>query len=131
SAMTHGIHGLAVSVPSPRPTHWDTAELVAAHALRWFTTRPASEGVLNVNVPDLPPDELRGVRQAPLAEFGAVQAQVLHDEGRYAVTFEEIDPTQDAESDAGLLAAGWATMTLIQAPAFDRDAELPEHHGPL
>jgi 5'-nucleotidase len=139
SAMTHGIHGLAVSNASSDPQHWGTAGLVAAHGLRWLTERPATEGVLNMNVPDLPAEELRGVRSAPLAAFGAVQAQVEEDdetdvegdEVRYLVTYSEIDPTQEPESDAGLLAAGWATMTLIQAPCFDRDADLPDHEGPL
>lgn len=131
SAMTHGVHGLAVSNVSSDPQHWDTAALVAAHGLRWLTERAATDGVLNVNVPDLPPHEVRGVRQAPLADFGAVQAQVQEDSGRYTVTYSEIDPTQDEESDAGLLAAGWATMTLIQAPAFDHEVELPGLDGPL
>lgn len=140
SAMTHGIHGIAVSNASADPQHWATAGLVAAHGLHWLTDQPAGNGVLNMNVPDLPPEELRGIRSAPLAEFGAVQAQVEEtddedggsdQERRYTVTYSEIDPTQDAESDAGLLAAGWATMTLIQAPCFDRGVELPERLGSL
>ncbi|MCL3861415.1 5'/3'-nucleotidase SurE [Actinotalea sp. K2] len=130
SAMTHGIHGLAVSCAAARPRHWGTAERVAAHGLAWLTGREASGGVLNVNVPDVPLAELRGVRQAPLASFGAVQATVDEVEGGdLTVTYAEIDPTTDVDSDAGLLAAGWATLTLLRAPCFDPDVTLPEHRG--
>lgn len=127
SAMTHQIHGLAVSLAASDPRHWATAGAVAAHGLAWLTEQPAADGVLNINVPDVPYRALRGVRQAPLASFGAVQARV-HEvgKGQLMVTYAEIDPTRDADSDAGLLAAGWATMTLLQAPCFDAEAELPE-----
>lgn len=131
SAVTQGIHGLAVSSAAMRPAHWGTAGAVAAHGLRWLMSRPATDGVLNVNVPDVPLADLRGVRSAPLASFGAVQAQVAElEQGRLTLTFEEIDPMRDAASDAGLLASGWATLTLVRAPWFDASAELPELAGP-
>jgi 5'-nucleotidase len=62
-----------------------------------------------------------------------VQARVKHVEGgAHEVTYSEIDPTTDVGSDAGLLAAGWATLTLLQAPCWDAGADLPEHlDGPL
>jgi 5'-nucleotidase len=129
SAMTHGIHGMAVSLDAADPVHWESAGLVAAHGLRWFLEQPAADGVLNVNVPDLPPDEVRGVRRAPLARFGAVQARVdlLDQEGLdLQVSYEEVDRSVDAASDAGLLAAGWATMSLLQAPCWSPEADLPE-----
>jgi 5'-nucleotidase len=132
SAMTHGIHGLAVSLDAAAPRHWGTAGVVAARALRWLTGRPAEEGVLNVNVPDLPVAEVRGLRSAPLARFGAVQARVdALEEGGLQVTYAEIDPTQDAGSDAGLLAAGWATLSVLQAPCWAEGVDLPEQDGPL
>lgn len=127
SAMTHGIHGLAVSLGAVRPTHWETAGLAAAHGLRYLTGRPVEDGVLNINVPDLPADQVRGVRRAPLARFGAVQARVdALEAGGLQVRFMEIDPTTDAESDAGMLAAGWVTMSMLQAPCWAPDADLPE-----
>lgn len=127
SAMTHGIHGIAVSINAADPQHWETARLVAAHGLAYLVDRPAEEGVLNINVPDLPPDRVLGVRRAPLARFGAVQARVDQLEASgWQVSYTEIDPTTDADSDAGLLAAGWATMSLLQAPCWAPDADLPE-----
>ncbi|MDT0167344.1 5'/3'-nucleotidase SurE [Actinotalea sp. AC32] len=128
SSVTHGIHGMAVSLDASDPRHWDTAGLVAAHGLRWLVTRPAEDGVLNLNVPDLPAAEVRGLRKAPLARFGAVEARVdaLDEPGALQVSYAEIDRSRDAASDAGLLAAGWATMSLLRAPCFEPEAELPE-----
>lgn len=131
SAATHGIRALAVSLAAPRPEHWATARAVAAHVLPWVLAAEPGR-VLNVNVPDVPLAELRGVVRAPLAAFGAVQARVhAIEQGSLMVTYAEIDPARDAGSDAGLVAQGWATLTLLEAPAFDEDADLPEHpHGP-
>jgi 5'-nucleotidase len=130
SAMTHGIHGMAVSLDAAAPRHWETAGAVAAHGLRWLTARPAAQGVLNINVPDRPAADVRGVRKAPLARFGAVQARVdAVDSGDLQVTYAEIDPTTDADSDAGLLAAGWATWSVLQAPCWDPAADLPDLDG--
>lgn len=128
SAMTHGIHAMAVSIASGNPQHWLTAGTVARHALPWLTDQPADRGILNVNVPDLRAADVRGVRSAPLAPFGAVQAALETDDaGRHTVRYADIDPMQDAASDAGLLASGWATLTVLQAPCFDSTARLPEH----
>lgn len=128
SAMTHRVHAVAVSMAAAEPQHWGTAEVVTAHTLDWVVRRPAEDGVLNINVPDVPVASLRGIRKAPLATFGAVQARL--DEvggGEHTVVYTEIDPTQDAASDAGLLSAGWATLTLLRAPCYDDTADLPEH----
>lgn len=131
-AATHGIPAVAVSLDAADPQHWATAEVVVARVLPWVMAQPAERGVLNVNVPDLPVDRVRGLRAAPLARFGAVQTTVdADDSGRHTVRFIEPDRGQDPDSDAGLLAGGWATLTLLQAPCYDASAQLPEHLGPL
>jgi len=132
SAATLGIRAMAVSLAGARPVHWATAEAVAAHAFDWLVDTPDPGGVLNVNVPDVPADRLRGVRAAPLASFGVVQARVhALDSGDYLVTYADVDPSADVGSDAGLVAAGWATLTLLEAPCFRAGATLPEWDGPL
>jgi 5'-nucleotidase len=127
SAMTHTIPAVAVSMPAVNPRHWGTAEAVTAHVLDWVVAQPPGHGVLNVNVPDVPLAELRGIRKAPLATFGSVSAR-LDDlgGGEYVLQYDEIDPSRDAASDAGMVAAGWATLTLLRAPCYDEAARLPE-----
>ncbi len=128
SALTHDIRAVAVSIDSTDPRHWPTAGVVTAHVLPWVVAQPPGRGVLNVNVPDRPASGLRGVRSAPLARFGAVQAAVDTDEaGGRTVRFTATDRARDPGSDAGLVAAGWATLTLLHAPCSDPSAELPEH----
>lgn len=131
SAATHGIRAMAVSLAAARPEHWATAGTVAAHALPWVLAQDAGR-VLNVNVPDRPLAQVRGVVRAPLAGFGAVQARLdAAGEGAVIVTYAEIDPARDTAShpgsDAGMLAAGYATLTLLRAPYADDDADLPVH----
>src|SRR5699024_12020227 len=43
-----------------------------AQALQWVTSHPQDHRVLNVNVPDVPRAELKGVRSAQPAQFTAV-----------------------------------------------------------
>lgn len=133
SASTHGIRGLAVSLADARPRHWATAGRYTEHVLRWLLDRPwRADRVVNLNVPDLPPEQIRGLRSAPLASFGAVQARIREVEhGNLLLTYQEYSATREQETDAGLLAHGWATVTMLHAPAYDEGAVLPELAGPL
>jgi 5'-nucleotidase len=76
-----------------------------------------------VNVPDVALEELRGITVAPLATFGAVQADIA-DVGKdyVAMTFTEIDVSSEPETDAGLQVSGWATVTALTGPC---EVELP------
>src|SRR5207248_4410028 len=56
-----GVSGLAVSVAAAEPYRWDTAAALAVEALAWLVDAPRKT-VLNVNVPALPLDEVKGVR---------------------------------------------------------------------
>ncbi len=118
TAAAHGVPALAVSVTDQDPQHWDTASGVAGRVLDWLLSRRGTEAVvLNVNVPDVPADELRGIARAPLASFGAVQADVgASGEGFVTLTFSEIDPRSEPDTDAALQLAGWATVTPLSPP---------------
>ena len=62
-----GFPAMAVSINSFEPQHWETAALVARVLIDGFQ-RPGPEPdlILNVNVPDLPFDALRGFRATRL-----------------------------------------------------------------
>ncbi len=130
SAMTHGIRSLAVSVDAAEPRHWDTARLVTDHVLAWMdrsaTDVPLDRRTLNVNVPDVAPDRLRGLRQAPLASFGLVQANIHEDGDRHLVLqYSGTERHSEPDSDTGLLTRGWATATLLVAPYADASVDIP------
>lgn len=117
TAAAHGIPALAVSLASSRPTHWDTAAEFAARGLSWFLQHADDAYVLNVNVPDVPADQCRGLRHGGLAHFGAVQANVgERGHGYVTMTFAEIDDLPMPDTDVALLRQGWATATALKAP---------------
>ncbi|RRQ27212.1 5'/3'-nucleotidase SurE [Rhodococcus sp. Eu-32] len=118
TASTHGVVAMAASLATTNPTHWDTAELVVRDAVRWTMENGRPDSVLNVNIPDVPLHELEGVAAAPLAEFGAVQAEIGdRGEGFVTVRFDEIVAESDDDSDAGLIGRKWATVTSLRAPS--------------
>jgi 5'-nucleotidase len=72
--------------------------------------------VLNVNVPNVPAGQLRGIRSARLASFGAVQAMVPSAADGYLqvnVTDKRDEP--EPGSDSAALAAGYASVTPLRS----------------
>lgn len=62
-----GLPAIAVSLVGQRATHFDTAARVACDLIRRLQTKNLpDETMLNVNVPDLPYDQLTGVRATRL-----------------------------------------------------------------
>jgi 5'-nucleotidase len=115
--------GVAPSASSPR--HWATAAEVAR---RLLPTLLASEPgtVLNVNAPNIDLDAVLGLERARLARFGAVQTNVSErGEGYFKVALAEIDAEYEPGTDAALLAAGYATVTPLQAVCEAGSVELP------
>lgn len=125
TASTYGARALAISLATARPTEFETAAKVAEEALAWVLEHGEPRMVLNVNVPNVPLGELRGLRVAPLAEFGAVQADIGETgQGYVTMTLSEIKAHEDDGTDAALLARGWATATALRAPCEARDVDL-------
>lgn len=134
TAASLGIPAMAVSVASARPRHLDVAHLVADRALGWLLAQDRSyisDKVLNVNVPDLPLPEVRGMRQARLASFGAVAARVEeHGTGYVTLTYSGLGSGDELGTDAYLLARGWATLTLLDGVSSVPEAPLPRWDAP-
>src|SRR5439155_696178 len=68
TARAHGCRGLAVSIASAHPAHWATAADAATRAIAMLVASDEPL-VLNLNVPDVAPSELHGMRRARLASF--------------------------------------------------------------
>jgi 5'-nucleotidase len=127
SAAAYGRPALAVSLDIPGPTgaegnpqpqlpahaHWDTAARLAARLLPIVT----DQFVLNLNVPNLPVEEVRGLRQGRLAAFGAVQTSIAEaGEGLVRAEVDEPDAGVEPDTDATLIATGWACVTPLTPP---------------
>ncbi|HKA69357.1 MAG TPA: 5'/3'-nucleotidase SurE [Actinomycetes bacterium] len=121
TGRTYGSRAMAVSLAMDLATsrdpsavlHWATAARLARLSLPLLLDGDTGY-VLNLNVPNLPIDQLGGIRSARLAPFGAVQTNVVEvGEGYVQLTVADLDPTDDPDTDAALLAAGYATVTLL------------------
>ena len=132
TGCTQGRPGLAVSIASAKPQHWDTAAAIAGRVLPHLLALDVPV-VLNLNVPDVLTAEIRGIRQARLASFGAVQMTITemgHGYVQLGVATHS-EPEHEPDSDAGLLAAGYATVTALQPICEREDVELAELAGLL
>jgi 5'-nucleotidase len=116
TAATHGCRGLAASLAMGGPLHWETAAAFAGRALAWLLDAPGGVA-LNLNVPDVPVDEVAGLVRAHLSSAGVVQATVTEmGKGYVKLSYSEGDGHREPGSDAALLAAGYATVTPLLAP---------------
>ncbi|WP_461187919.1 5'/3'-nucleotidase SurE [Arthrobacter sp. Z4-13] len=120
AALTAGVNdgrGMAVSLDTglnPDELHWDMAARLATGLLPFLMEQEAGS-VLNLNVPNSAGPELPEYRTATLTRFGIVQT-TLAERGQQHVRLAIADTTEkpDPDSDAALLAAGYATVTAIQ-----------------
>jgi 5'/3'-nucleotidase len=123
TAATHGCRCVAFSLgthASDAPPVFDAACTIARRVIPWALEAPAPLA-LNVNVPSGRADDVRGLRHAHLATFGAVDTQVtVLDGGQLRVSYSEIDPTGEPGSDATLLSEGYATVTALN-PVCETD----------
>lgn len=128
-----GLSGLAVSVQWGDDVHYDTAAAVAIEVLDELFQAP-SRTLLNLNVPNLPLSELKGVKRGRISTAGIIKAagpkaggEELSDEGEMPLRLGAATPElgdvsdEDADDDGALLGAGYASLTPIRGPHEDDD----------
>jgi 5'-nucleotidase len=106
-----------------RPAEWDTAAAVAASAASWLASDEAPPcTVLNLNVPNLAHDRLKGARAATLAPFGTVRSSVVEaapDGGRLQIEFRPTDTELPPDSDTAIVAQGFVSVTALSGIGID------------
>src|SRR5205823_5131354 len=130
TAGEFGARALAVSLDVPVGgadiLHWASAAEVVRRVLPLVLEAEAGT-VLNLNVPNLPADRIGPVRRARLTRFGMVQSRLERfDDGALKLVTVARDGEPEPDSDAGLLAAGHATITPLCSVTEDVDVQLPE-----
>jgi 5'-nucleotidase len=131
-----GLSGLAISVQWGDDVHYDTAAAVAIEVLQELVNAP-SRTLLNLNVPNLPARELKGVRRGRISTAGVVKAAgpmaggaPLADEGELVLRLGAATPQvgdvsdEAADEDGALIAAGYASLTPLRGPQEDTDIGL-------
>lgn len=121
TAANFGRSGLAVSLAVGGELQWATPARSAVAALEWLAEQPDAT-VVNLNLPNRPLSEVRGVRQGFLAPFGTVRAAIVEARGGLQVEMvgdgdgEGGQPSGEAApegSDTALVLAGFASVTTL------------------
>ena len=123
TASTFGRPAVAFSIDASDDPNWETAARIVQLVLAWMIDAE-QRIVLNVNVPDVPLAQLRGLVEARLAGFGAVQTNVTEvGEGYVKLEYREIDADPAPGTDAALLDRGYACFTPLTAVCEDGRAD--------
>lgn len=112
TGASRGCRALAVSIVAGFPPHWDAAVRVARQVLPSLLAAPPGT-VANLNAPDAAAHQVRGLRRARLARFGAVQTNLadVGGGGFARIKLLDLDIEHQPDTDVALLADGWATLT--------------------
>ncbi len=139
TASQMGVRGLALSIRSIKgPIPWTTATTCAVQLLPTMAAAPPGT-VLNLNVPAVELDELRGVRRGRVSRIGLIKAATTEGgpftrpdvapghEGKVALVLGAAVPELgavddgDPSDDAALVAEGYASLTpLVSVRADER-----------
>jgi 5'-nucleotidase len=125
TAAVLGVSAVAVSVAWGETEHWDTAAALAAAVVPELAGTAGR--VLNLNVPNVAPGEVLGVRGARLAPFAERwTTETPADELRLRYDGHQDEP--DPDTDVGVVRAGYAAVTWLAGiagtPADDAAAHL-------
>lgn len=111
-----GLPAIAVSLVTDKPTHYDTAAGVALELVQRLTTGTLpADTILNVNVPDVPVDELKGIQATRLGHRHKSEPVVPMDDprGRPVYWVGPAGPEQDAGpgTDFHAVRSGYVSVT--------------------
>ncbi len=114
-----GLPAIAISQAAPCPQHFDTAARVAVWLVRRLRERPLPpDSILNVNVPDVPWEQLAGFRVVRLGHRHKSEPVVksIDPRGRPIYWVGPAGPEQDAgpDTDFHAVRAGYVAITPLQ-----------------
>ncbi len=128
-----GYPAMAVSMASHAPRYFETGAQVALQLIQRLQRKPlAAESILNVNVPDLPMDEIQGFRITRLGHRHKAEPVVreLDPRGRPIYWVGPAGPEQDAGpgTDFHALRQGCVSITPLQVDLTRHQAIDPLRH---
>lgn len=116
TAAAVGIPGVAVSIAWSEHPRWATAAAFAPAALDWLATVDGPARVVNVNAPDVPLDEVRGVRAGTLAPFLERWKAERHP-GEVHLEYVGREHEPPAGSDLAVVLDGYTSVTVLDGIA--------------
>jgi 5'-nucleotidase len=120
TAQNFGSKGIAVSIDSAgdnAPEHWDSAAEYVAKLLPYIATA-SPKTVLNLSVPDIPLESIRGLKWARLAPFGSKRSALqVEADGKLIFGLIDTEYAPDEETDLGLIKSGFAAVSELSGIA--------------
>ncbi len=115
AAQNFGLRGLAVSTSQKTPIHWQTAAHFAVVVLTPLELS-SPRCTVNLNVPNLPIDHIKGVRWGGLAPFNNIRSTIGEQTNEHVI-LKMVPPPYPpaADTDLGLALEGYAAITSIHA----------------
>jgi 5'-nucleotidase len=124
-----GIPSIAISLASKTAAHFETAAEIALALVARHRAQPAGSWLLNVNVPDVPPAELRGTRVTRLGRRHKAEdvIKMKSPRGETVYWVGAAGPAADAGegTDFHAVEQGYASVTPLQIDLTNRDLVAP------
>lgn len=122
-----GIPSIAVSLAARPATRFDAAAQVARDIVaRYQTNLPSTPWLLNVNVPNVPYAELKGIRTVRLGKRHQAEPAVktINEKGEVEYRVGPVGKAADAgpDTDFGTIAEGYASVTPLSIDLTKFDA---------
>lgn len=120
-AALSGVHAVAVSVDDHEAVHFDVAGELAVAAIDLVYGRLEPSVVLSINVPNLPREEIRGIKFVPLGDKRFYDDKFHLVEGnRYTLSGQPGGfHAADNENDLAAVEANYAVITPLQMDLTD------------
>lgn len=128
-----GYPAMAVSIASHAPDHLETATHVVRDLVAWLQESPiSSDSILNVNVPDIPREKLKGYKATRLGHRHKAEPVVKQTDprGRTVYWVGPAGPEQDAGpgTDFHAVRNGYVSITPMQVD-LTRHAAVQDIHA--
>lgn len=120
-AALSGVHAVAVSVDDHAAVHFDTAGKLAVAAIDLIYGKLDKSVVLSINVPNLPKEQIKGIKYVPLGKTRYYDDKFHLVEGnRYTLSGQPGGfHAPDDENDLAAAEAGYAVITPLQMDFTD------------
>lgn len=114
-AALSGYHAVAVSADSHQATHFEAAGKLAVDVMERIFGKMDPSVVISINVPDLPKEEIRGIKYVPLGDRYYDDKFHQTEKNRYILSGEPADFSAcEAELDVTAARDGYAVITPLQ-----------------
>lgn len=114
-AALSGYHAVAVSADNHEATHFDVAGQLAVDVIEKVYRQVDPHTVISINVPDLPREEIRGVKFVRLGQRYYDDKFHLIEDNKYELSGQPADFTDESqEFDVTAVANHYATITPLQ-----------------